>query len=160
MMRALSLTQPWASLVAIGAKRWETRDWPTNFRGEFALHASKSFPVECRDLCNAAVFRDPLIAAGILDARRDESATMPRIRDAFPLGAIIAVARITSSESINRNNTPDGPEYHFGNYGPNRFKFGISDVRPLETPVPCKGALGFWMVPPDVERAVREQLDG
>lgn len=42
-MKALTLTQPWATLVAIGAKRIETRSWRTNFRGRIAIHAAKGF---------------------------------------------------------------------------------------------------------------------
>lgn len=40
-MKALSLTQPWASLVAVGAKRIETRSWRTSYRGPLAIHAAK-----------------------------------------------------------------------------------------------------------------------
>jgi activating signal cointegrator 1 len=43
-MKAITLTQPWATLVAIGAKRIETRSWPTNYRGPLAIHAAKGFP--------------------------------------------------------------------------------------------------------------------
>ena len=32
-MKALCLHQPWAYLVAIGAKRYETRSWKTRYRG-------------------------------------------------------------------------------------------------------------------------------
>jgi len=32
-MKALSLTQPWATAMAIGIKEWETRSWPTSLRG-------------------------------------------------------------------------------------------------------------------------------
>lgn len=40
-MKGLSLTQPWATLVAIGAKRIETRIWATSYRGPLAIHAAK-----------------------------------------------------------------------------------------------------------------------
>lgn len=33
----------------------------------------------------------------------------------------------------------------------------LEGVLPLPVPVPCKGAMGFWTVPPDAERAVLEQ---
>ncbi len=39
-MKALSLHQPWASLIAIGAKRVETRHWTTSYRGPLAIHAA------------------------------------------------------------------------------------------------------------------------
>src|SRR6185369_10465534 len=44
----MALTQPWATLLAIGAKRWETRSWPSNFRGTFAIHAAKGFHADDR----------------------------------------------------------------------------------------------------------------
>jgi activating signal cointegrator 1 len=39
-MKALSFTQPWATLVAIGAKKIETRSWDTRYRGPLAIHSS------------------------------------------------------------------------------------------------------------------------
>lgn len=38
-MRAITLWQPWASLIAIGAKTIETRSWSTAYRGPLAIHA-------------------------------------------------------------------------------------------------------------------------
>lgn len=41
-MKALTLWQPWATLIAIGAKTIETRSWSTNHRGPLAIHAAKT----------------------------------------------------------------------------------------------------------------------
>lgn len=43
-MRAITLTQPWSSLVARGQKKIETRSWQTSYRGPLAIHAAKGFP--------------------------------------------------------------------------------------------------------------------
>ena len=40
-MKALSLWQPWASLVALRVKTIETRSWSTSYRGPLAIHAAK-----------------------------------------------------------------------------------------------------------------------
>jgi hypothetical protein len=40
-MRALSLWQPHAQAIALGLKPWETRDWPTRYRGPLAIHGAK-----------------------------------------------------------------------------------------------------------------------
>lgn len=37
--RALTLHQPWASLIAVGAKTIETRSWSTKHRGRLLIHA-------------------------------------------------------------------------------------------------------------------------
>ncbi len=38
-LRALTIRQPWASLVVEGRKWLETRSWPTRYRGPLAIHA-------------------------------------------------------------------------------------------------------------------------
>ena len=43
-MKALTLTQPWASLMELGQKEVETRSWYTGYRGELVIHAAKGFP--------------------------------------------------------------------------------------------------------------------
>jgi len=43
-MKALTLWQPWASLIAVGAKRIETRSWSTKYRGPLAIHAAARKP--------------------------------------------------------------------------------------------------------------------
>lgn len=41
-MRALCVRQPWASMIAEGRKRIETRTWATAYRGELMIVASRS----------------------------------------------------------------------------------------------------------------------
>lgn len=47
-IKTLSLWQPWASLVAVGEKRIETRSWATKHRGTIAIHATQNWPQEAR----------------------------------------------------------------------------------------------------------------
>lgn len=42
LVKAISLKQPWASLVASGEKTIETRKWPTTYRGDVLIVSSKS----------------------------------------------------------------------------------------------------------------------
>ena len=48
---------------------------------------------------------------------------------------------------------PEQARWFFGPYG-----LVLRDVRALATPVPCKGALGFWTLPTDVDASVAQQL--
>lgn len=41
-MKAISIRQPWASLIASGDKTIETRTWPTDYRGPLLICASKN----------------------------------------------------------------------------------------------------------------------
>jgi ASCH domain len=40
-MKIISIRQPWASLIASGAKDVENRTWPTRYRGPILIHASQ-----------------------------------------------------------------------------------------------------------------------
>lgn len=42
LLKAITLLQPWASLVAMGAKTIETRPYATQYRGPLAIHAAKT----------------------------------------------------------------------------------------------------------------------
>src|SRR2546426_9620339 len=41
-MIALSIRQPWASLIILGHKDIENRSWPTSVRGRVLIHASRA----------------------------------------------------------------------------------------------------------------------
>lgn len=153
-LRAISLTQPWASLVAIGAKNYETRSWSTPYRGLLAIAAAKGFPRACKELCEKTPFVGTLRAADV---------HWPDILAAR--GHIIAVAELVGCQRtlgwppFNISSVvPAANERDFGDYTPGRFAWGLANVRRLEQPVPAKGALGLWTVPDDVARAVQEQI--
>lgn len=38
-MKVITIKEPFASLVADGIKKVETRSWKTNYRGEIYIHA-------------------------------------------------------------------------------------------------------------------------
>ena len=123
-MKALTLTQPWATLVAIGAKQIETRSWRTFYRGPLAIHAAKSLP--------AWQFRDVLEAHGINGFME------------LSLGAVVATCTLTRIIRIYPYNIPDTPEFDFGDYRVGRWMWYLSDVKALDTPIPARGSLGLW----------------
>lgn len=45
-MKAITIKQPWATLIALGEKRFETRSWQTKYRGPIAIHAGKTIDKE------------------------------------------------------------------------------------------------------------------
>lgn len=45
-MKALSIKQPYAYLIATGVKDIENRTWKTNFRGRIYIHATKRIPLK------------------------------------------------------------------------------------------------------------------
>ena len=41
-MKALTIKEPWASLIVQGFKKYEFRSWKTNYRGKILIHAGLS----------------------------------------------------------------------------------------------------------------------
>jgi len=75
----------------IGAKRLETRSWPTNYRGPLAIHATKTLPVIAKTLCRDDPFHEVLIDAGY-----------PAVED-LPLGAVLCTVDLTDCTSTNKH---------------------------------------------------------
>lgn len=170
-MKALSLTQPWAQLIAVHAKKIETRSWPTSFRGVLAIHAAKGLGAVggkrgLKELCGEEPFCSVLTEAIEAHERRywrGEGVLKKMVDHPFmPFGALVAVARLVRCESTVGSAVwkprPGTNEYAFGNYDPGRFMWMLEEVEPLPVPVRCNGALGLWTVPADVGAQVVEQL--
>ncbi len=92
-MLALSLIQPYASLIAWGHKRFETRSWQTRHRGPLAIHASARLTANTRLRCSEEPFRialqDALLSRGISAPQSHAS-----LRKCLPFGAIVAVCQV------------------------------------------------------------------
>jgi hypothetical protein len=54
-VKAISLKQPWANLIASGAKTIETRKWPTRYRGPLLICSSKNPPIAPAGMAICAV---------------------------------------------------------------------------------------------------------
>lgn len=124
-VKALSITEPYPTLIMLGDKRIETRPWKTNYRGTILIHASKTR--NRKFLCNA----DLMDRAGALH-----------------FGSIVAVADLVgcdlmTAESVESMRCLNPREFSAGFYSPGRYEWILDNVRPVE-PVSVKGQLGLW----------------
>jgi hypothetical protein len=130
-MHALSLSQPWASLMADGRKTVETRSWraPRWLIGKrLAIHAAKSIDKEaCRDFGYdpEKIPRGVLLCHVLLNA----CLQLPVSSDVvvFALGHLLSPA-----------------ELQYGNFEDGRFAWLCSDVQPVDPPIPARGQLSIW----------------
>lgn len=132
-MRALTLIEPWASLVALGLKTVETRSWrpPESLIGDrIAIHASKS-----REAIEDGTASRLFHLAGL------------ETPDSWPFGCIVAVAQI---ERVQRTEDAraiiSSKEESFGNYSPGRFAWHFDGIVRLSKPLPTRGMLGLWII--------------
>lgn len=139
-MRALTLWQPWAHLVANGEKLienrpWEPPDWIIDKR--FAIHAGLRWD------------RDSAILAAALGG-------VELAKEDVVRGAVIGVAKVITSvtdEATAEACVPGHGKWFFGPYG-----WVLEDVQILSTPIPCRGYQKLWNLSEDVEAKVLEQL--
>ncbi len=135
-MKAVSLWQPWASLMAAGLKTIETRDWPTRYRGPLAIHAAKR-PMSGDEkylLCD-------WMNEGLLPLSWSDFC--------FPFGAILAIVDLIACVRVEQV-TPSRLNEAFGNYAPGRWAWITRNLRPLARPVPWRGMQGLFEVPDEL----------
>lgn len=148
------MTQPWATLVAIGENSIETRSWSTRYRGLLAIHSAKGFPADARALCGISPYREVLGGAGYRDATE------------LPRGTIIAIATLVDVMRFNRSTLKDirarasrgefpRHEADFGDFSAGRYGWMLENVVQVKPPIPAKGMLGLWELPARVETALR-----
>lgn len=136
-MRAISLWQPWASAIALGTKRIETRHWSTAYRGPLAIHAAKKFDRDQREFAST-------------------ERTLGRLPAQLPLGAVVAVCRLTAclpSEDLLADRAQfnlTAIEKLYGNYGDGRFGWILEDITALDAPIPYRGGQSFFTVPDEL----------
>lgn len=144
----LTLTQPYATLVAIGAKRIETRSWSTSYRGPLAIHAAKRMPMDARWQCHRKPFLQAIIRAGVQHPISDRS----RIdTGGLPLGAVVAIATLSRCETTGRTcrvgwaDILSFEEMAFGDYSLGRFGWLLTGpLLRLSEPIPARGMQGLW----------------
>jgi activating signal cointegrator 1 len=133
MIRAISLWQPWAQLIALGAKRYETRSWSTTFRGLLAIHAAKTRNPDVVHFFRDDRFQMVLKPAGYTSL------------DALPFGAMICVVELVNvwrAEEVIHDLSAQ--ERAFGNYAVGRYAWELEFVKVFVNPVPVMGKQGLW----------------
>lgn len=162
-MKALTIWQPWASLIIAGAKPYEFRGWraPRSLIGQrIVIHAAakKVDREEVCDLWHILMNRnacDELKRAAAETCLHPEPALpilgrawMP-YREPLPMSAGIGTAiigeprlgtEIAEEFGVPRANDSDRDEH--ANWG-----WPMLEIEPWETPIPMRGAQGFWNWP-------------
>lgn len=164
-MKLISLWQPWATIMAIGVKRIETRHWSTEYRGWLAIHATLAWNAECRKAVCEDAFSDalePHYATGhSLDGKWLKS-----LRAELPFGKIVAVVRAVTcvktemiTGGLSRLALPNiEREVTFGDYEPGRFGIITGDVFRLPEPIAFKSRQGKLLnVPAAIVAQIQQQ---
>lgn len=143
-MKAITIKQPWATLIALGEKKFETRSWQTKYRGKMAIHSGKTVDKEAFDeIATMAT----LLRHGIKSHKE------------LPTGAVIAIVDLVECHKITADYMSmydeekagtekglliEGDEWWFGDYTEGRFAWELANLKVLAKPIPAKGQLSLW----------------
>ena len=121
-MKALTIKQPYASLIVNGYKRVEFRTWKTNYRGKILIHAGLSSDKE--------------------SLNNFESYNLEYVK-----GAIIGEADIVDCVLIDDKLDKKLREENFLVYGKNhvgQYAWMLDNMIKYKDPIYKKGKLGLW----------------
>jgi hypothetical protein len=156
-MLALSLHQPWASLIGRG-KLHETRHWGTSKRGAIAILAAKAWNEEYAALCRTTPFAEQL-REFIMPGKTANPGMFQKVDtriEALPFGCIVATAILKNcwdndgitfekDDPFDRHYI-DPLDHAFGLYGTGRIAWEFDDIQILVKPVEWKGQQGIWTI--------------
>ena len=136
IQKVITLHQPWASLIMLGLKNYETRSWPCpiKHRGPLLIHASKKV-VPLDNIVGSPEFYQ--IVRALLDK-------YGRCSD-MPTGAILGQVDVVGAHKTEEVKDEISPlELACGDYADGRFAWELANITPFDEPIPAKGKQGLW----------------
>ncbi len=144
ILRAITLWQPYAQLIALGAKTIETRSWDTTHRGLLAIHAAKREPADT-------------MWTGDIARTLQQHAMTPK---SLPRSAVVAICRVVDVVQVSTRVRwhDDDADWHedpasglriplaqreYGDFTEGRYLWLLDDIVEID-PVPAQGKQGFW----------------
>jgi len=122
-LKCLSVSQPFADLIISGKKIIELRNWNTNFRGEFLIHAPMKIRTEdCKRL---------------------------KIKRKLVTGVIVGKAELYDVKKYElKKEIKKDQKFHFSSkkFSGKTFGFMLKNSKQFRIPIPWKGQLGFFDV--------------
>ena len=141
IQNAFTCTGPYAILILHGIKRTENRSaWPEPRDGRAAISCSKSF---CKEEYGQ------FIAWASVNLPAEDFEKLPAWREVkdWP-GKVVGVCDYKARERTGRESWDEGYPYWWD----------LSNVARLPEPIPCRGSVGIWLLPPSIAQSVFEQV--
>lgn len=122
-MKALTIKEPWASLIIEGYKKYEFRSWKTNYRGKILIHAGLN------------------IEKDMLERFKDYNLNCSQ-------GAIIGEAELVDcvlvDSKLNQELRKIDPIVYGRSKHTETYGWKLENVKKYDVPISCKGTLGLW----------------
>lgn len=136
-MKALSIWQPWASLIITGRKRIETRSWaaPSWIRGKrIAVASTKQVQRQQK-----MAITEPSFSRHYMDSG------LPALDD-LPKGVVLGTVLVVDCRAMDHALIGDLTEQElaYGWYSPGRYAWFLDQPEAFEKPIPVRGGQRLW----------------
>ena len=122
-VKALTIKQPWASLIVDGYKCYEFRSWKTNYRGKILIHAGKNLEKEMLNRFSCYSLE-------------------------YELGAIIGEADLVDCILVDEQFNNELRKINAIVYGRSNhvetYAWKLENIKKYDKPVYINGKLGLW----------------
>jgi hypothetical protein len=157
-MKSLTIYQPWASLVIIGAKPYEFRRWdyrtrvPTLEGQRIVIHASARpiRPVEVEDIIRRMNDRLSSLRSAIAMPLLKRLQAAHKARGVLELSAGLGTAILGTPKLVSALfSSPadsDRIDHHM-------YAWPLTAIEAFNAPIPCRGMQGFWTWPMNAAEA-------
>ena len=123
-MKALTIKQPWATLIIQGDKRFEFRSWQTKYRGDLLIHAGKDIDKEA--MKRLAKYLPEELPYGKI------------------LGKVKLVDCIKMSPEFKQLLLKENSDIYTKSSFQENYGWQVTDIEVFENPIDAKGHLSLW----------------
>lgn len=135
-MKAITVWQPYASLLVMGLKEFETRGWETKYRGSLLITAAKRYDNARKDDIDRVV---TILREHGMDSQAEQ------LFELCGRSVGCAVGVVDLSDCRQMMNGGSDLENAVGYFGEGRFGWKCDDPRMFESPLPVVGKQGLWV---------------
>jgi hypothetical protein len=131
--KAISLHEPWASLIGEKIKNYETRSWATNFRGDLIICAAKR--------------KDSSQRSTYLYLRDKHNLNVGDF-DSLRFGCAIALVTLSDCIKMDQHfiDAQTELEIDCGGWSVGRYAWKLENIRKIVPEIQIKGKQGFFKV--------------
>lgn len=122
-MKALTIKEPWASLIIEKYKKYEFRSWKTKYRGKILIHAGLS------------------VEKNMMQRFKDYDIS---IKPGYIIGEATLTDCILVDENFNKELRAIDPIVYGRSNHAETYAWKLEDIVKYEKPISCKGKLGLW----------------
>ena len=134
-MKALTIKEPWATLIIDGYKKYEFRSWKTNYRGKILIHAGKTL-------------------------EKDMAERFKKYNLTYNCGYILGEAELSDcilvDEKFNEYLRDINPTVYSKSNHVEKYAWKLENIKKYDNPIFCKGKLGLWNYGGNINEALYE----